>query len=131
MSAFARGSGPTGAQNTVSGAISNGVTWYEDVLLTDETGAQLTGVDSDTWQFQFRKDRCNASADLTLSTADGTLTINEGDSATILEIRVPQPSLSGLCGDYFADLVSKAESDGRLIHRAHGIITFVYEPIAF
>lgn len=125
-----RGAGDHAAQNSVAGTISNGVTWYEDVLITDENGAQVTGVSADEFQFQFRTDRTGSSV-LTLTTTDATLTINEGITTTVLEIRVPQSSLSGLSGDYYADLVSKAASDDRLIHRAHGIVTFRDDPVAF
>lgn len=125
-----RGAGGHAAQNDVSGRISNGVTWYEDVKLVDQDGNQITGVDLDIWQFQFRKIRTDA-ADLTLSTTAGTLTITEGATETILGIRAAQSVVSEMAGDYFADLVSKAASDDRLIHRAHGIVTFLDDPIAF
>lgn len=128
--AISRSAGSHGAQNNVNGVISNGVTWYETVTLTDENGDPLTGVDADTWQFQFRSDPSSDSADLTLSTTGGTLTITESTTTTML-INVPQASLSSLEGDYTADLVSKAASDGRLIHRAHGIVTFRNDPISF
>jgi len=119
------------AQNTVRGIVSNGATWYETVLLTDENGAQLTGVSSDTWQFQFRKDPTSDAADLTLSTTAGTLTVTEGASTTTLLINVAQSALDDMEGDYVADLVSKATGDSRLTHRAHGIVTFRADPIAF
>lgn len=128
--AITRTNGSHGAQNNVNGIISNGATWYETVLLTDENGDPLTGVDADTWQFQFRCDPSSDSADLTLTTADGTLTITESTTTTML-INVPQASLADLDGDYTADLVSKAASDNRLIHRAHGTVTFRTDPIAF
>ncbi len=130
MSTLARGAGGHGAQNTVSGEISNGATWYEDITITDDSGNQVTGISSDDFQFQFRKER-DAGIDLTLSTTDSTLTIVEGVSSTVLQIRVPQPTIAGMEGDYFADLVSKAASDDRLIHRAHGTVTFRNDPIAF
>lgn len=119
------------AQNTVTGLVSNGVTWVETVILTDQDGAQLTDVDADTWQFQFRADPESDSADLTLTTADGTLTVTEGASQTTLAINCAQSSLTNLEGDYVADLVSKAVADSRLTHRAHGIVTFRSDPIAF
>jgi hypothetical protein len=119
------------AQNTVSGLVSNGATWYETIILTDENGDQLVDVDADTWQFQFRCDAGSDSADLTLSTTDGTLTVTEGASSTTLLINVPQATISDLEGEYVADLVSKAASGSRLTHRAHGIVTFRSDPIAF
>ena len=119
------------AQNTVTGLISNGATWYETITLTDETGAQLTGVAADTWQFQFRADAGSDTADLTLSTVGGTLTVTEGASSTTLLINVPQATIDDMEGEYVADLVSKDSSDSRLTHRAHGIVTFRSDPIAF
>lgn len=120
----------TSAQNTVTGLISNGATWIETILITDQDGAQVTGVDTDTWQFQFRCDPESESADLTLSTTDGTLTITEGDTQTTLAINCPQSRLSGLEGDYVTDLVSKTVA-GIITHRAHGTIVFRNDPIAF
>lgn len=129
MSALARGGGHS-AQNTVSGEISNGATWYEDITITDDNGNQVTGIEDDEFQFQFRSER-EGTADLTLSTSGGELTVVEGASSTVLQIRVAQSALANMAGDYFADLVSKAASDSRLIHRAHGIVTFRNDPIAF
>lgn len=118
------------AQNTVSGLISNGATWSETVILTDQNGAQLTGVASDTWQFQFRLDPEASAAELTLSTTAGTLAVTEGASSTTLTILASQSSISALEGDYAADLVSKT-AGGTITHRAHGIVTFRADPIAF
>lgn len=128
--ATSRTSSSHGAQNNVSGIISNGATWYETVVMTDQNGDPLTGVDADTWQFQFRCNPDSQSPDLTLTTADGTLTITESTTTTML-INVPQASLANMVGDYTADLVSKAASDGRLTHRAHGLVTFRNDPVAF
>lgn len=117
------------AENSVSGEVSNGATWYEECLLTDEDNEPLTDVDDHTWQFQFRK--CEGdTAELTLSTTTGTLTVTEEAERTVLLINCPQSSLTNMCGDYIADLVSKAPS-GRLYHRAHGRVSFKNSPIAF
>lgn len=134
MASMSRGAGSHAAQCSVSGTVSNGVTWYETILLTDENGDQLTDVDDHTWQFQFRRYEDNESADssdLTLSTTAGTLTVTEGAETTTLVINVPQADLASLEGDYIADLVSKDPANSRLTHRAHGIITFREDPIAF
>jgi len=130
MSSFSQTRETHAAQATVSGLISNGATWYEVFALLDENGDPLTGVSADEWRFQFRCDPKDSSPSLTLTTTDGTLTIVEA-TATTLTINVPQDSLSALEGDYVADLVSKGAIDSRLIHRAHGIVTFRADPIAF
>lgn len=118
------------AENRVDGEISNGADWYEECLLTDEDNDPLTGVAEDTWQFQFRK--CEGEAtDLVLSTTAGTLTVTEEAERTVLLINCPQTSLTNMCGDYIADLVSKDSSNSRLTHRAHGVVTFLKAPIAF
>jgi hypothetical protein len=118
------------AQNSVTGTISNGVTWYETVILTDQDGVQLTGVDADIWQLQLRCDERSDTTDLVLSTSDGTLTITEGAEQTTMLIDCAQSRLDSLEGDYVIDIVSK-DSDGRLTHRAHGVITIQESPVAF
>lgn len=115
------------AQNTVSGIVSNGATWYETIVLTDENGDPLTGVDADLWEFRFRCDGDSDTADLTLTTTDGTLTVTESTETTLL-INVPVASISNLVGDYVADLKSTASVGGRITHRAHGVVTFRNDP---
>lgn len=120
-----------GAQNNIAGVLSNGAAWYQTISLTDENGSPLTGVNADTWQFQFRCSSEDTSTILALSTTDGVLTVTEGADSTTMLINAPQSSLASMDGDYTVDLVSKAVSDGRLTHRAHGIVTFRNDPIAF
>lgn len=129
--ATARNTGPHGADNTVSGFISNGSTWVETILLTDQDGSPLTGIDSDEWRLQLREDEESTSAVLTLSTTDGTLDIAVETDRTLFSINVPQASLSDLEGDYVLDIVSKAASDETLRHIAHGVLTVRNDPIAY
>lgn len=123
-----RGAGNHAADNTVSGVISAGATWSETATIKDQNGDDVTGLTGHSFQFQFR--RCSDdSPDLTLSTAEGTLSISESEGVTTLTINVPQASLSSMCGDYIADLASKTGST--ITHRAHGIVTFRNDPVAF
>lgn len=126
-----RGAGQHAADNHVTGTISNGATWYETFQVKDQNGDDVTGLTSDTFQFQFRCSEDDDNAELTLSTADGTLSVAEAGGVTTITINVPQATISDMDGDYVADLVSKASSDSRLTHRAHGIVSFRNDPIAF
>lgn len=126
-----RGAGNHAADNHVTGVVSNGATWYETFQIKDQNGDDVTGLTSDTFQFQLRCSEDDDSADLTLTTADGTLTVSESSGVTTVTINVPAASLSDMEGDYIADLVSKAASDSRLTHRAHGVVTFRNDPISF
>lgn len=123
--------GAHAADNTVSGIISNGVTWYEEFQVKDQNGDDVTGLTLDAFQFQFRCSEDRDESELTLSTADGTLSVAEAGGVTTITINVPQSTIADMEGDYVADLVSKAASNSRLIHRAHGVVTFRNDPIAF
>lgn len=117
------------ALDTISGTIDRGATWNEDIVLTDDDGAQLTDVDDHTWTLTlYRNPGC--AAELTLSTSDGTLTIEEGASETVLGIRCAPSRLSSLCGDYYCDIKSSDPSptvDGaaHVFLWARGIVTVV------
>lgn len=124
-------SGAHAADNTVGGVISNGATWYETFQVKDQNGDDVTGLTSDTFQFQFRCSEDDDSAELTLSTTDGTLSVSESGGVTTVTINVPQATIADMDGDYVADLVSKAASNSRLTHRAHGVVTFRNSPIEF
>jgi hypothetical protein len=119
------------ADNTVTGVISNGANWVETFQIKDESGNDVTGLESDTFQFQFRCNEGDDSTVLTLSTSAGTLSVDEDAGVTTVTISVSASALANMDGDYVADLVSKAASDGRLTHRAHGVVTFKNSPIAF
>jgi hypothetical protein len=125
-----RGAGETGARGKISGTISNGATWWEDVELTED-GTVITNADTWTWRMTFRSDPNNDSADLTLSTTDGTLTISQGADATTLQIRVVYTALSAMDGDYICDIASldTSTTPDKLVHWASGVVTFRNEPI--
>jgi hypothetical protein len=126
-------SGETGAHAILSGFISNGVSWYEDVAMTED-GTAIAGTPASwTWTMTFRESEEDDSAVLTLTTADD-LTISTGSTETTLQIRVAQATIAALEGDYIVDLKSLDTSDtthdsaGRSRHWAHGIITVRNEP---
>ncbi len=127
-------SGETGARAILSGTISNGATWYEDVAMTED-GTAIAGTPTSwTWTMTFRESLEDDSAVLTLTTATGGgLTIVQGSTETTLQIRVPKATISALEGDYIVDLksldsVTTYDSAGRSIHWAHGIVTVRNEP---
>lgn len=126
-----RGAGQHAADNTWTNVVSNGATWYESLRIKDQNGEDVTGLTSDTFQLQFRCNEEDDSSVLTLSTTAGTLSVAEADGVTTLTVNVPQATISSMDGDYIADLVSKAASDGKLTHRCHGVVTFTNSPIAF
>jgi hypothetical protein len=122
-----RGAAPNPASNTISGHIDRSTTWYEDIELT-QNGEPLTDVDDHVWTLTLYKEP-GASADLTLSTADSSLTITEG-TATLLSIRCAPSRLSSLCGDYMCDIRSVDQSPtvdnaSRVYLWARGVLTVV------
>lgn len=128
-------SGETGAHAILSGTISNGASWYEDVAMTED-GAAISGSPASwTWTMTFRESTEDDSAVLTLTTAaSGGLTVTQGATETTLAIRVSKASISALEGDYIVDLKSLDTSDttydsaGRSRHWAHGLVTVRNEP---
>lgn len=126
MTTTARGAGDSGAFAFISGSISNGASWYEDIAVVDVDAAVEDG-DLMEWRFTFRTSY-DTAPDLTLSTTAATLIIAQGTLATTVQIRVPYASLSAISGDYIADLASK-DVAGRVRHWAHGTVTFRDEPI--
>ena len=130
MTALARGNGAGGALFEMSGEIPNNGTWAEDIYFS-EAGAPLdiSGLD---WKLTFRSDPLNTSADLTLSTSDGTLEVVEDDDGfnRVLRIAVAAGELSSYRDDYIADLASQ-DVAGAVTLYAHGIVTFTQNPVVF
>lgn len=130
MTIIARSAGDSGALFDLSGTISNNATWDELIYFTEAgVGMVLTGL---TFRLQFREHPSDTSAALDLTTTDGELVIANDDAGlpTILRINVAYTVISGLEGDYIADLVSK-DADDKLTHWASGVVTFKQSPIAF
>jgi hypothetical protein len=119
----------SGARFIISGAVSNGATWEQDIAM-DVDGAAIT--DAENWDWTL-KIGCPDSPDLTLTT-DDALTISQGDTSTTLEIRVARASLASLDGDYEMNIKSLDTSDttydseGKSIHWGKGTVTFINEP---
>lgn len=130
MPTTSRQPGQTGAKGLISGVISNGATWWEDLEITED-GTVITSADTWTWRMTFRECDTDDSIVLTLSTTDGTLTVSQGADATTIQIRVVYTALSALEGDYICDLSSldTSTTPDKLVHWAHGIVTFRNEPI--
>lgn len=118
------------ALNAVSGEVSNNATW-DELIYFRQDGLPMSIADF-AFEFQFRRCDSSASLDLTLSTAAGDLVIADDDNSqpTILNVNVPYTRISGMCGDYRADLVSK-DANNKLTHWASGVVTFTNSPIAF
>jgi len=123
LSALARSFGESGAESVISGTVSMFAKWSEDIYFRDPDGAamDLTGL---AFYFQFR---CNAeatSADVTLSTAAGTLSIvaDTGAVNSILRISADSGTFSSYEGDMIADLVA-VDGSGDEVHYAHGVVS--------
>lgn len=133
MIAHARSAGDTGARGKISGTISNGATWYEDVAITED-GAAVANADDWTWTLTLRERADDTTAKFTITTGSG-LAISQGVDATVLQIRVARSLLMDLDGDYVCDIKSvdladtTYDSAGRSIHWANGIVTVRNEPI--
>ena len=120
----------SGALFEMSVTISNNATWDEYIyFMQSGAGMELTGL---SFQLQFRRCADATSADLTMTTASGQLAIadDDGGNPTILHINFPYTTISGMCGDYIADLVSKDPAD-KLTHWGHGTVKFRPNPVAF
>jgi hypothetical protein len=120
----------SGALFTLSGEVSNNATWDEYIyFLQSGVGMTLEGL---AFELQFRSDSRDTSAEFSLTTAAGDLEItdDDNDEPTILRINVPYTSISGMSGDYQADLVSK-DAIGKMTHWASGTVTFGQSPVAF
>jgi len=131
MSAIGKSNGSGGAYFEVSGEVANNSTWQENIYFM-EAGAQmeLTGL---SFKMTLRCQPSDSTADYTLSTTDGTLSIVEDTDtgvSNILYINVPVGSLTGLCGDYVADLASE-DQNGVVSPWAHGVISFRPNPVTF
>lgn len=131
MTSMARTSGASGAYFEISGEVANNSTWQENIYFM-EAGAPmvLTGLE---FQMTFRCNDQRDSAEFTLSTSAGTLSIQaDPDSgiANILYINVPVGTLAAYRGDYVCDLASR-DVAGVVSPWAHGIVSFRPNPVSF
>ena len=117
----------SGALFVISGQVSNGATWAEDIWFTEDGAAlDLTGL-----EFRLQLRCCRTSQiELSLTTSDRLSIVTESGSGVdrILRITVPPSAMTTLSGDYFADLASK-DSSSVINHWAHGIVSFIDDPV--
>lgn len=117
----------SGALFEVSGQVSKGATWAEDIWFTEDGAAvDLTGL-----EFRLQLRCCRTSQiELTLTTSDRLSIVTDSVSGVdrILRIAVPPSAMTTLKGDYFADLAAKDVADV-IQHWAHGIISFIDDPV--
>jgi hypothetical protein len=130
MTSLARSTGEAGALFDLSGTVATNATWSEDIFFS-EAGApfDISGLD---WKLTFRRSGENTTADITLSTAAGTLTVVADDNGhqRILRIGASASALNAWEGDYIADLASK-DGAGAVMLWAHGTISFRTNPVTF
>lgn len=121
--------GAAGAEAELSGEISIYSDWNEDIYFFDPDGAamSLTGL---SFYFQFRSDPSQTNADVTLSTAAGTLSLvaDSGSVISILRINVDDGVFASYEGDMIADLVA-VDGSGDKTHYAHGVVSFRNAPV--
>ena len=105
-------------------------TWNEDIYFTED-GAPLDISEMD-WKLTLRRNGENTSADITLSTDAGTLSVvaDDGGYNRILRIGVPAGALNSYEGDYIADLAAKDPAD-KVTLWAHGVISLRPNPVSF
>lgn len=115
----------TGAKGLVSGTVSNGATWVESFQI-DQNGVQISGADTSTWKFTFKKD---GATELTL-TSGTEITVTQNTTSTLFAIDCPQSSLNSLEGDYDADFAQQT-AGGDIVHWLNGTITFIEEDLGF
>ena len=117
------------AHNKISGFVSTGSTWSESFVIRNQDGDDVIDIDDHSYQFQFRADADDRSAELTLTSSASEITASESGGVTTIAISCAQSRISGMEGDYIADLVTKTGST--LTHRGHGTVTFTKAPVAF
>ena len=129
MTSLARHTGEAGALFEVSGTVPTNATWNEDIYFTED-GAPFDISEMD-WKLTLRNPD-NSSADVTLSTAAGTLSIeDDGDGHDrILRISVAAGTLNSYQGDYVMDLASKDPAD-KVTLWAHGVVSLRPNPVVF
>lgn len=128
MTAIARGAGDHGALFDLSGTWSINATVSEDIYFQEAGAAMdLTGL---AFKLTLRANADSDTADYTLSTAAGTLSITtDDDDVEILRITVTPGTFTDV-GEFVADLASQ-DSDDKVTHWAHGILSLRRNPVEF
>lgn len=114
MITVARTNGRVGYRYQITGEVSKNSIWSQTLdFPSDGNSLTLTGL---AVQITFRNLKTDASAVLTLSTADGQVTVTDADTLTIL---ASADDLSGLdTSPYVVDIATQSGSD--VTHLAHG-----------
>lgn len=130
MTTLLRSNGASGAETEISGTIAANATWSEDIYFFDQDGAAIDLTDLDFY-LQFRCDPGATSADVTLSTTGGELSIEDDDGsvASILRISADAGTFSNYEGDMIVDLVAVDPSDNVTLY-GHGIVSIRNNPVA-
>lgn len=130
MTSLARSTGEAGALFEVSGTIPTNATWSEDIYFTQ--GGTPFDISLMSWKLTLRCNPENVSADITLTTDDGTLSVVADSNGynRILRISVPAGQLNSYEGDYIADLASKDAANAVQLW-AHGVISLRPNPVSF
>lgn len=131
MTALARGAGDSGAELIISGTMPIYAQWSEDLYFFDPSDGGAMDLTGLSFQFQFRSDPSQTSADVTLSTATGALSIvaDGGAVNSILRIDADAGTFANYEGDLIADLVCTDQSGNETLY-AHGIVSFKNNPVA-
>jgi hypothetical protein len=114
----------TGAKGIVSGRVTSGAQWIESFEL-DQNNLEIDGADTSTWKFVFK--HCDSGSPVLTLTSGSEITVTQNTTSTIFAIDV---AVSGMCGDYQADLAQRTAA-GKVIHWASGVVTFVEEELGF
>ena len=130
MTSLSRSSAEAGALFEMSGTVATNATWAEDIYFT-EAGAPLD-ISGMSWKMTLRCNPENISADITLSTDAGTLTVADDSNGyhRILRIGVAAGALNSYEGDTIVDLASK-DGANKVILWAHGIVSLRPNPVSF
>lgn len=132
MTAFVRGAGESGADAEISGTIAIFAHWGEDIYFRDPSSGSAMDLTGLSFYFQFRSDPSSRGADVTLSTANGMLSLelDSGSVLSILRIDAGSGTFSAYEGDMIADLVAVDDLTGDEFLYAHGVVTFRNNPVA-
>lgn len=118
----------TAAECQITGEISANADWNEDIYFFGPDGSAQDLTDLDFYM-QFRCDPKQDAADITLSTDDGTLSLEDdgGSVTSILRITVADGVFSNYIGDMILDIVS-VDAAGTKTHCGHGVVTILNDP---
>ncbi len=135
-----RGAGEHGAMNDASGTTSANIPYRESYFIIDSlTGIPmtLTGLTIEVtfrpcgeWRDDYGWTGYNATSELSLSTADSTLILEDIENeqgVTVSSFRPAAVDVSSLSGDYIMDVVY-TDALGVEFHLAHGVVTWRQDP---